>query len=450
VNVAMLISKYKEIVEPFVKLKSISTDEVFKTDLKATVDWLTSLFENNGFEVRVFSDYGNPIVLANYIVNPELKSALIYGHYDVQPAPVGDWENLTSDERNGWKSSPFNLTDTGDRLVARGIADNKGQVGIHMAAIFELIESGELGYNVSFLIEGDEETAEGQLDQFLIDQQELLKKFNFLVISDGLLENNLPTIERSFRGSISCTLQFKTSDNDLHSGLYGGAIPSASNELSKFLGRIEDENGKITIPDWYENIQSPEQKEVMNEDRLQRTLEVTGVEQFIVPKEDVVDTIAFQPSLTITSIQSGYSGKGHQNSIPGKAVAKINFRLAPGQNPQFLIERFEEFVKQNVPSYVKTDLEFSGIMPGVFLDAKGEEFERAETLMKFVYGTFPIHAFIGASMPICVEIKEKIGIPQLLLPLANDDSAIHGANENLTYEALDLGLLFSYLFFKRN
>jgi acetylornithine deacetylase/succinyl-diaminopimelate desuccinylase-like protein len=446
----MLRSKYKELIGPFIERKSISTDKIFQQELKNAVDWLVALFEQKGFQVETFMDYGNPIVYASYRVDPQLKSTLIYGHYDVQPAPAGDWPELSEEERKGWQTPPFQLTDTGERLVARSIADNKGQVGIHMAAIFDLIESGELGYNVSFLIEGDEETAEGRIDQFLTDQSQRLQQYDFLVISDGLLENNIPTIERSFRGSMSCTVQFTTSEKDLHSGLYGGAVPSASNELASFLGKLQDETGAIAIPGWYEDIQAPTTKETLDDERLNRLLEVTGVQEFIVPKEDVVEAIAFQPSMTITSLQSGYQGIGHQNSIPGAAQAKINFRLAPGQDPQSMMEKFKEFVRANTPSYVDTTIEFSGVMPGVYLAADSDEFQRAEAIMKYVYGKFPIHAFIGASMPISVEVERQLGIPQLLLPLANDDSAIHGANENLTYEALDHGLEFSYQFFKRN
>ena len=443
----MLRNTYKEIVGPFVEHKSISTDRAFQAELERTVGWLVELFKQKGFEVEIFTDYGNPIVLARFNGNPKLKSALIYGHYDVQPAPTQDWSKLSESAKKGWRTPPFELSESGNGFVARGIADNKGQVGIHMAAIFDLIEKNRLGYNVGFLIEGDEETAEGRIDKFIEDKAEQLKKYDFLVISDGLLENNAPTIERSFRGSMSCTLHFKTSQTDLHSGLYGGAIPSASNELVAFLGKLQDGSGKITVPGWYDDIQSPPETGALSDERLARLLTVTGAKEFTVPEDQVINAIAFQPSLTITSIQSGYAGEGHQNSIPGSAQAKINFRIAPGQDPQKMMNKFQSFIKSNVPTYVDTQVEFSGVMPGVYLTADSNEFTRAEAIMKYVYGKFPIHAFIGASMPISVEVEQQLGIPQLLLPLANDDSAIHGPNENFTYEALDKGLDFSHRFF---
>jgi acetylornithine deacetylase/succinyl-diaminopimelate desuccinylase-like protein len=218
---------YLELTREIMKFKSVSTDVAFKDDVRATAEFLVKMFADKGFEVESYDGYGNPIVLATLKVDPAFETVLVYGHYDVQPAEMSD----------GWESEPFDFVERDGRFYGRGAIDNKGQFMVHVATVFELMEKGELKYNVKFIIEGDEETGSGDLVGFVEKYKDLLKA-DALMLSDGELYKNKPTIELSFRGVVNFKIIAKTSHTDLHSGLYGGYAPSSAHEVIKVLGDL--------------------------------------------------------------------------------------------------------------------------------------------------------------------------------------------------------------------
>src|SRR3989344_5378141 len=236
----MDIKGYKSLLSEFVSFKSVSTDKAYISEIQKTVKWLEKLFSERGFSVEVIKGTRcNPVVFASYETESAKETVLVYGHYDVQPANKSD----------GWEKEPFWLNEKKGKLYARGVVDNKGQVLIHIFTVFELIKTQEIKYDVKFLIEGNEETSNDELADIIKKNKSKLKA-DYVLISDGEIPYK-PSIEYSLRGGFNVTLKYITAKNNLHSGIFGGAIPSASYELSKFLAKLYDKNNKVSIPGFY-------------------------------------------------------------------------------------------------------------------------------------------------------------------------------------------------------
>lgn len=435
-------NKYLPLLKEFVSFKSISTDPQFQLEIKNVVAWLKNKFERNGFKVQIIKGYDNPLVLASYIFDKKLPTVLIYGHYDVQPANKVD----------GWKSEPFSLKDDGVRLYARGVIDNKGQVLIHMSTIFDLIEKKKLAYNVKFIIEGDEETGSAHIEEFFGKHKEKLKS-DFVVVSDGELTGKHPCLDTSFRGIVNVTLTIKTSSKDNHSGLYGGSMPNAGCELANILSKLHDKNGNLTIAGIF-NSQKIEKKVLDNNKSIPYSKvefeKITGTKKrFNEGKLDFYTQTGFLTSAEVTTLNSGYTGEGYRNAIPGTAIAKINFRLAPDLKVKELLKAFEKFLKKTVPNYVSYDIKADQYAEGFFVDTESEITKKAKLLLKKAFKTRVYNRPCGAIIPIAGLFIKYLKVPLVMVGLANEDCNMHGANENFKKDILEKGLKFSELFFAK-
>ncbi|MFZ6021877.1 MAG: M20/M25/M40 family metallo-hydrolase [Patescibacteria group bacterium] len=435
----MNYQKYLGLLKEAVAYKSISTDAVYQPEVEKMVSFLENLYKTHGFTVTVARGYDNPIIIASYVVSPEAKTVLIYGHYDIQPADISD----------GWETDPYGLTEKEGRIYGRGAVDNKGQFMIHTATVFDLIEAGKLKYNVKFMIEGNEETGSPHITQFMHDYAETLKS-DFALISDGEITAGIPTLETGFRGGFNSTTTVVTSTTDLHSGLFGGAVPMASLVLSEMLGKLFV-NGKVTIPGFYDDVLEIAPEDIENNRRIPFTLEeyknLSGAKELTsLDGYDFYTQVGLRPAVVITGMQSGYVGEGYRNSVPSKAVAKINFRLVKNQNPEELAKKFAEYMKQLAPSYADVTVEYSDPYDGIKLNTNNEYVEKARGILAEVYGTEPIFKYCGGGLPIVTLIDDIFKIPQVLLPLANEDCRMHAVGENYRVDLIEKGLRFSEAF----
>ena len=198
---------YVDLLKEYIEFRSIST-LADPLPIRKTLAWLTSTFRQRGFKINVIEGYDNPIILAELEINKEYPTVLIYGHYDVQPASMAEWGE-----------DPFSLTEKNNRLYGRGVVDNKGQMLVHLATVIQLIQKDALKYNIKFLVEGNEETGSPSIERFIFEYEKELKS-DFVLISDGALAGNKPTIEMGLRGVVNTTLVVKTSDREMHSGMY--------------------------------------------------------------------------------------------------------------------------------------------------------------------------------------------------------------------------------------
>lgn len=431
--------EYQALVEKFVTFQSVSTDKEYINQIAATAEWLKKLFEEQGFVVELVRGYGNPLVIASIIVDPNKETCLIYGHYDVQPAKKDD----------GWQNDPFSLVEDEEKLVARGVADNKGQIAIHMQTVFQLLKEHKLKYNVTFLIEGEEESGSDGITRFLSEEGKKLSA-DFLLISDGSFDKDSPALEKSFRGAVNFEIHLNTGHTDAHSGMYGGVLPNASVEMSKLLQKMTDENDLVQIPGFYEGVE-PIDPEIIDANMElnfsdQRIKEILGCRKvFLQPNVDYYTQLGLYPSLEVTGVSSGYTNEGFSNIIPHSAIAKINVRTAPNQDPEKIFAAVKNWIVNIVPDYVEVGVIQTVSAPGVMLDTKNQYADRAKTIIEDVYGRPPVEVFQGATLPLLAALV-KLGIPQVIVPLANDDNNAHAVGENFSKKYIEQGMDFSRKF----
>ena len=436
--------KYKTLLAEFVKFRSISTDPKFAPEITKTVTWLKDIFGKSKFQIKILKGKTtNPIVFADYQFNKKAKTVLIYGHYDVQPANKSD----------GWKGDPFTLIESEKKLIARGVIDNKGQILAHIFTVIQLIKEGKLKYNIKFLIEGNEETGNDDLADVMAKNRELLK-CDVVAVSDGELTNNKPTIEVSLRGGFNCTLTYQTSKMNLHSGLWGGAVPSATFELSRFLSKLYNTDNRISFAGFYKGVDQITKAQVTNNKNLVKTggdiAKLANVKRLLTePGTDFYTQTGLLPTIQISGIKGGYTDTGYSNIVPFKAEARINVRLAASQKAGEITKTFEVFVKKNTPSYINYSLSFDGLHDPVKVNTNNIYIDMVEKILTKVYKTKVNRKNVGGAIPFVADVKNILNVDTLLIPLVNEDCNMHGTNENFDIELAKKSLKFSRMFLSK-
>lgn len=439
----MSYQDYKELLAEFISFKSISTDSQYQPEIQKTVAWLTDLFKDAGFTVENWKgSSSNPVVYASYTVDKDAETVLVYGHYDVQPA-------LKSD---GWDAEPFTLVEKKDRLIARGIVDNKGQVLIHAYTVIELAKAGKLKYNVVFLIEGNEETSNEDLAG-LIKKNKSKLKVDHILISDGEIASWKPVVEYSLRGGFSCKLVYKTANNNLHSGLYGGAVPNPVHELSKFIAGLYDGN-KVAMGWFYDNVDeiTPAQRKNNKKavEDLKEMMDHVGVKKLLTEdKNDFMTQVGLRPTIQVTGIKSGYIGEGFSNIVPSDAEVRFNFRTVMSQDYNVLVKKFEQHIKKNTPSYVEYEVKFATTYDPIKINVDTPMVKETVKLLEKAFGEEVLVKPVGGGIPVVNDFKEQLGIEAMLVSLGNEDCNMHGVNENFHVGICKKGLKFSELFFSK-
>lgn len=437
----MDIKKYKDNLGEFIKIKSISAGG-FENELKKASEYLVGLFSNLGFETKIIDGKTtNPYVFAEYKISERAETVLIYGHYDVQPADIKD----------GWEKDPFEIDEREGKLIARGIEDNKGQVMVHILTIGELIKEGKLKKNVKFFIEGNEETGNPEIIDVIKENRDLLN-CDYVLISDGEISNENPAMDVSFRGGVNMKITFETAKNDVHSGVYGGAFPNAAMELSNLISKLYDENNRISIGNFYDDVRAPTKEELENNESIEfdldRIKKDTGIRALKMEKGlDFYTQVGMLPMLTVTGFKSGFIGEGFNNIIPCKAECRINFRFAADQEPQKIVKLVKDFVINNTPEYVDVTFEESPTFDPVKIDTKDPIFSEVRKDLEETYGKKLIFRYCGASIPVVVDFKSVLKKPILSVGFAGEDSNAHGVGENFRIDHIKKALKFSHKFF---
>ncbi len=431
------LTAFTHLLKEYIGFKSISTDASFASGISEQVKWLTHLFEGNGFKVSLLKGPAtNPVVLAEYHVSDKLKTKLIYGHYDVQPASIED----------GWKSQPFYLTEIDGRLIGRGIVDNKGQNFIHIYTAIKLIKENRLGCNLKFMIEGNEETSNPDMTDLVIANSDKLI-CDQILISDGEILGGTPTIEESLRGGGNLTLKFISAKNDLHSGLFGSGVPSATKELIAFLAKMLLTDGTVTIPGFYDAVDKIKPQQIERNLALLKIDDpmVTAGVKTTIGKYDFHTMVGIWPAIEVSGIQAGYTGEGYKNIIPASAFAKINFRLVASQKPEAFVEMFRKYVADHVPEYIDYELKIDKLSYPVKVNVSDPEILKIMEYQEQVYGVKPVIKNVGGGIPVVADFKNVLGIDAFLISLGNNDCNMHGVDENFNLDLIKKGLELSEL-----
>lgn len=412
--------------------------------MEEVVSWLKGQFEAIGIQTKIVQGYGNPIVLGFYQVSKNLPTCLLYGHYDVQGA----------DKDDGRKQDPFNLFIGKEKIYGRWVVDNKGQLAIHLQTIFSLIKENKLGYNLIILLEWDEGTGSRKLGEFLEKYKDSLQA-DFSLISDGEIVGDVPCVDVGFRGWFNAKLTLHTANTDLHSGLYGGAVPNAVHEMNKLLAQLFDRQHRVTVPYFYYDVEdisfdekliNAEKEKVFDFDNLKKN---TWVGEIFCERDlGIFDQIGLRPTIQVTGMESGYVGEWFRNSVPCKSIAHLNFRLVFRQDPEKISRSFAWWLKSCLPAYVRFDFDAQGFFFPYKVDSTNSMVSRAKEILKDVYWNPPLHNYSGGGLPIVKLFAEVLGLSNVLVPLANDDCNMHGVNENFAIDLVKKGFEFSRKFFE--
>ena len=407
------------------RIPSISADPQYKEEVFRTADAVKGFLEQAGADnCRLIQTAGFPVVYGEKIIDPAKPTVLVYGHYDVQPA----------EPLHLWKSGAFEPEIRDGYIYARGSADDKGQVFMHVKAFELMMRTNSLPCTIKFMIEGEEEVGSANLAPFLHENKELLSADVILISDTSMIANDVPSLTVGLRGLSYVEVEVTGPNIDLHSGVYGGAVGNPCNILAKMIASMHDENNHITIPGFYDDV-----IEVSTEERAEMAKAPFSLEEY--KKELDVDDVwgetgysvtertSIRPTLDVNGIWGGYTGEGAKTVLPSKAYAKISMRLVPAQDPDKITELFKDYFERIAPRSVKVKVTpHHGGLP-VVTETNTPEYQAAAMAMKQTFGKDPIPQRGGGSIPIVALFGEVLGIKSVLMGFGLDSDAIHSPNE---------------------
>ena len=420
-----------ELIE-LLKIASISADPAYNQDVLNCADAVAKHLANAGADqVEICETKGYPVVYGEKIINPELPTVLVYGHYDVQPA----------DPLELWESGPFEPVVKKTELhpegaiFARGSADDKGQFFMHVKAFEAMMKTNSLPCNIKFIIEGEEEVGSVSLAGFLEENKEKLSCDVILISDTHIYSNEQPTVTTGLRGLSYMEVEVEGPNRDLHSGLYGGAVPNPINVLAEMIAKLHDEEGRITIDGFYDNVEivSAEDRAEMNKlkdnpEEFKKSIGLSGVEG--ETGYTTLERTSIRPTLDVNGIWGGYTGEGAKTVIPSKAFAKISMRLVPYQTDEEITEKFTKYFEKIAPASVKIKVTpHHGGMPYV-LQSNTKEFQAAKKAMEKAFGKEVLPYRSGGSIPITSLFEKILGAKSVLMGFGLDSDAIHSPNEH--------------------
>jgi acetylornithine deacetylase/succinyl-diaminopimelate desuccinylase-like protein len=436
--------RFLEELFDLIRIPSISSEAARKDDmLKAAEYWKKTLDEAGAEDTAIMETDGNPVVYGEKKIDDNLPTVLVYGHYDVMPVDPIDL----------WDSEPFEPVIRDGKIWARGADDDKGQAFMHAKAFEYLVKTDSLPCNVKFMIEGEEEVGSPSLGKFCELNKEMLQADVILVSDTGMIARDIPSITTGLRGLSYMEVEVTGPNRDLHSGLYGGAVANPINILTKMIASLTDENNKITIPGFYDDVLevNPEERAEMakapfNLDEYQKAIDIEtvwGEDGF-----STMERTGIRPSLDVNGIWGGYTGEGAKTVIPSKAYAKISMRLVPHQNNEKISELFEDYFKSIAPPSVKVKVKaLHGGQPYVS-PTDMIAYKAADKAYEEVYGIRPVPVRSGGSIPIISTFEEILGIKSILMGFGLESDAIHSPNENYPLEQFFNGIETITYFYK--
>ncbi len=395
---------------------------------------IVNIMKGLGIRARKIKTAGLPVVYGEIMANPNALTILIYGHYDVQPAEPLD----------EWLSQPFEPTIRDGRIYARGSGDNKGQFMAHLLAAAALKNEGWPDINVKFLLDGEEESGSESLPQFISENRELLKA-DVAISSDGPKHpSGRPVVFFGVRGLLYTEIELSGAKSDLHSGNNGNVAPTPAWDLVRLLNEIYPSNGNCKIPHFYDEVlpATEYEKDLIKKMPFDKAqfLNQMNLEETIMTNEDYWHKLMFEPTVNICGLSSGYQGSGSKTIIPAKAVAKIDFRLVPNQNPDTVFKNLTKFVKERFPDAKIS--RFGDLVP-TKTSAELNISKAVVDAVRIGSNMEPvIQSRLGGSAPDYL-ITEHLKLPSIWVPFANADENNHSPNENLVVKDFYDGIKMS-------
>lgn len=426
----------QELLE-YLRIPSISTDAAHRSDVARCADWLAEHLRNIGVKSVVIEETpGHPIVYAEHIEDPSKPTYLLYGHYDVQPP----------DPLDLWESPPFEPTVRDGKIFARGATDDKGQLFCHLKAIEAHLEAnGSLPVNLKMLIEGEEEVGSPSLVPWVEANQERLTCDAVIISDSSMYDKGIPSIMYALRGLAYFEVKVTGPSHDLHSGLFGGAVPNPINVLADLIASFHDDDGKIAIDGFYDDV-----RELTDDERAEFAalpfseaafLAETGAKatQGEAGYSPIEQTTA-RPTLDCNGIWGGFTGEGAKTVLPSYACAKFSCRLVPDQSPDVVEQLVRKHIEARLPDGVTFELTpHHGGWP-VITERDNPSVQAAMRAFERSWGKTPVFIRGGGSIPVVATFDQVLGAPTVLMGFGYNDDRLHSPNEKFDLECFEAGI----------
>jgi acetylornithine deacetylase/succinyl-diaminopimelate desuccinylase-like protein len=432
--------RYVEELKQYLAIPSISALPQHAADVRRAAEWTADELRRVGLQnVKLIETPGNPVVYGDWLGAEGAPTILFYGHYDVQPV----------DPVDQWVSPPFEATVRDGEIYARGSADDKGQVFMHIKAVeAHLKQTGRLPLNIKFFIEGEEEVGSVHLDDFVRSHKPDLAA-DVVVISDSpMFDRGIPSICYGLRGLTYFQIDVRGTKTDLHSGSFGGAVANPAMVLAQILTQMKDRSGRIRIPGFYDDVRelSPAEraewkKLPFNETKYRK--ELGAPKLFGETGYTTLERVWARPTFEVNGLLSGFTGDGAKTVLPATAMAKVSMRLVPDQDPKKIGDLFEAYLRKVAPKTVELKItRMHGGKPWMtefdnkYVRAAGRAIERG-------FGQRPVFNREGGSIPVVSTFQEELGLPSVLFGVGLPDENAHAPNEKLDLGNFHNGIIAS-------
>jgi acetylornithine deacetylase/succinyl-diaminopimelate desuccinylase-like protein len=433
------IERWQELL----RIPSIGADPAHDGDTRCAASWMVDSLASIGFEASLRQTPGQPIVVAHH-PGPGDRAGphvLYYGHYDVQPAdPLGLWH-----------SPPFEPTiveaEHGPRMVARGAVDDKGQVMTWLEAMRAWREvHGALPIKVTVFLEGEEESGSPSLEPFMRDHKGELAADVCVVSDTNMWDIDTPALATMLRGLLYTEIALWGPSHDLHSGLYGGAVPNPLNILTRMLGQLHDAEGRVQVPGFYDDVVELSEQEARRHAALPfDEAAFLGSAGISVPTGEAgrstLERIWTRPTCDINGIWGGYTGPGSKTVIPAEARAKVSFRLVPDQDPARILEGLRDFVAARTPADCRTEIISHGGSAALRIPTESPFVQAASRALARAFDRPPVLIGMGGSIPAVEAIRRLLGMDSLLVGFGLADDRVHSPNEKFELRCFQRGIL---------
>ena len=431
-------ARFRQELHEMLRIPSVSADPAHAGDMTRMAEWLVARLRASGVEkAQVLPTAGHPVVYGEWLgAGPEKPTVLIYGHYDVVPALMED----------GWNTDPFEPVEKEGRIYARGATDDKGQLFIHVVALESYLNTaGRAPVNVKFLIEGEEEVSSPNLVPFIKDNLELLGA-GVCIISDSSMRTiDEPAILHSLRGMTYLEVEVSGPSNDLHSGLWGGAVHNPALALAEIATKLYNDDHTIAVPGFYDDVipLTAEERSMIARTDLSKDQykESTGVPAIWGdPNHSIRERIAARPTLDINGMWSGWTGPGPKTIVPAKAGMKISSRLVMDQDPHKIFQLIKTYIESIAPPTVAVEVKLITTGKSVVFSFDLPEMQAASRAYQKGWGASPVFTRGGGSIPVVAEIADLMKIPVVMMGYGLDDDGLHSPNERFSIEMFHRGV----------
>ena len=436
--------RFLEELKALVRIPSISTLPEHQGDCRKAAEFLLAELRRIGMEhARLIETQGHPLVYADWLCAAGKPTVLIYGHYDVQPP----------DPLDEWLSPPFEPAERNGNIYARGAVDDKGQVWAQVKALESLMAANKaMPINVRVLFEGEEEVGGEGIADYVASKPADLKADFALVCDTELFAPGLPTLCVGLRGMIYTEVEVRGAKTDLHSGMYGGAAPNPFVALAQIVAGLKDENGRILIPGFYDDMIPPSSEELaawkslpFDEEEYRRN-EVGSKTLVGELGYSVLERTWARPTLDVHGMPGGFTGAGAKTVIPAKAQAKISMRLVPGMTPAKAFERYKSYVEKIAPAGVEVDVRLIHSGDACRVPVNNRYIQAATRALHEVWGRDTVFIRSGGSIPIVGDFDRHLGQPSVMMGFGLPDDNLHAPNEKFNLKNFELGIRSLILF----